>query len=272
MIQPHSTPAGPPALDVKDLGKRYAGADHDALKGVDLMVPRGQVVAVVGSSGCGKTTLLRLIAGLEVPDTGTIRVAGDLVAGPGTWVHPEERGVGMVFQDFALFPHLRVTENVSYGLRRLAKAERKERTEWMLELVGLQDLGGRFPEQLSGGQQQRVALARALAPGPRLLLLDEPFSSLDVPLKVALQEELAELLVASDVPALLVVHDVEDVVALAREVVVLRHGCVVGSGRPTVLCQQPGDPYVAGLFERLRMPAGNRLVMGPEGPEDPPGG
>ncbi len=268
MIQPTPPTPQPPALEARGLGKRYAGADHDALAAIDLTVAHDQVIAVVGSSGCGKTTLLRLIAGLEVPDRGTIDVGGRTVAGPDTWVHPEARGVGMVFQDFALFPHLRVRDNVAYGLQRLPRAERRPRADEMLRLVGLERFGDRYPGQLSGGQQQRVAIARALAPSPRLLLLDEPFSSLDVPLKVALQEELATLLASSGVPALLVAHDVEDVVALANEVVVLRDGAVVGSGRPAVLCQRPDDPYIAGLFERLRTPAGNRLVVPPELTDD----
>jgi iron(III) transport system ATP-binding protein len=244
----------PPALELEGVGKRYPRAAEAALSGVNLRVGPGELVAVVGASGCGKTTLLRLIGGLEFPDTGTIRLDGEVVAGGTAWTPPERRGVGLVFQDFALFPHLRVSDNVAYGLRRLPRSERRERTERMLDLVGLAELRERYPHQLSGGQQQRVALARALAPAPRLLLLDEPFSNLDTPLKIVLQKELARLLEASGVPTLLVVHEVEDIVALADRVVVLRDGRVVREGRPEELHTDPGDAYVAGFFARLRIP------------------
>jgi len=244
----------PPALELEGVGKRYPGAAEAALGEVSLRVGPGELVAVVGASGCGKTTLLRLIAGLEFPDRGAIRLGGEVVAGESTWVPPERRGVGLVFQDFALFPHLRVSDNVAYGLRHLPRTERRERTGRMLELVGLNGLSERYPHQLSGGQQQRVALARALAPAPRLLLLDEPFSNLDTPLKIVLQKELARLLEASGVPTLLVVHEVEDIVALADRVVVMREGQVVREGTPVGLHTNPGDAYVAGFFARLRIP------------------
>jgi len=195
-----------------------------------------------------------------VPDAGCVRIAGDEVACEGVWVHPEARGVGMVFQDFALFPHLTVRTNIAYGLHRMGRKERDERTSEMLAMIGMEELGSRYPQQLSGGQQQRVALARALAPRPRILLLDEPFSNMDLPLKVGLQLELADLLRRSGVPTLIVVHDVEDVVILAHEVVILREGRVVKAGSIAGLCQDPGDAYVAGFFERLRTPTGNRFL------------
>ncbi|MFW6088416.1 MAG: ABC transporter ATP-binding protein [Gemmatimonadota bacterium] len=247
-------PALPPALELDGVGKRYPGAVDPALSDVSLRVGPGELVAVVGASGCGKTTLLRLIAGLEFPDEGVIRLGGQVVAGEAAWVPPERRGVGLVFQDFALFPHLCVSDNVAYGLRHLPRAERRARTGQMLELVGLNELRERYPHQLSGGQQQRVALARALAPAPRLLLLDEPFSNLDTPLKIVLQKELARLLEASGVPTLLVVHEVEDIVALADRVAVMREGHVVREGTPVGLHTSPGDAYVAGFFARLRIP------------------
>jgi len=256
-------PVQPPALELERVAKRYPGTTDTALSEVSLRVGPGELVAVVGASGCGKTTLLRLIAGLEFPDAGIVRLGGETVAGGATWVPPERRGVGLVFQDFALFPHLRVSDNVAYGLRHLPRAERRERVERMLELVGLNELRERYPHQLSGGQQQRVALARALAPEPRLLLLDEPFSNLDTPLKIVLQKELARLLEASGVPTLLVVHEVEDIVALADRVVVLREGRVVREGTPAGLHTNPGDAYVAGFFARLRIPG---CVPVPSGP------
>jgi iron(III) transport system ATP-binding protein len=248
------------ALTLRGVSKRYPGATHDALASVDLHVPPGGVTAVVGSSGCGKTTLLRLVAGLEVPDAGSIHLGDEEVAGDGAWVQPEARGVGMVFQDFALFPHLKVVDNVAYGLRRRGRRARQERAREILAMVGMEEMAGRYPHQLSGGQQQRVALARALAPEPRVLLLDEPFSNMDLPLKAGLQLELAPLLRRSGVPTLIVVHDIEDVVTLADQVVILRDGKVAREGALARLCQDPGDAYVAGFFERLRTPTGNRFV------------
>jgi len=255
---PSDTPSA--ALTIRGLRKRYPGANHDALAGVDLDVGMGQVTAVVGASGCGKTTLLRLVAGLEVPDEGSIRVGGEEVASDDVWVQPEKRGVGMVFQEFALFPHLTVHDNVAYGLRGMSRTKRTERVMEMLRLNGLEDYADRHPHQLSGGQQQRVALARALAPKPRLFLLDEPFSNMDLPLKVRLQIELASLIRRSEVPTLIVVHDLEDVVTLADRVVILKEGTVVREGSIARLCQDPGDTYVAGFFERLRSPTGNRFI------------
>ncbi|MEX2471984.1 MAG: ABC transporter ATP-binding protein [Gemmatimonadota bacterium] len=257
---PTDTPP-PPALRLENVGKRYPGADCDALRGVDLEIRDRELVAVVGQSGCGKTTLLRIIAGLEVPDSGTVRIGGKVVAGSGVWVPPEHRGVGLVFQDFALFPHLTVEKNIAYGLRGLPRARRAEQTAKMLELVDLEGLGGRYPHQLSGGQQQRVALARALAPEPSVLLLDEPFSNLDAPLKASLREGLTRVLRRTGVPTLLVVHDVEDVVVLSKRVAVLKDGQIVQEGSPIGLCQNPGDPYVARFFERLRTPDANRFPI-----------
>jgi iron(III) transport system ATP-binding protein len=248
-------------LRLEDVGKRFPGADSDALRDVDLELRDHELLAVVGQSGCGKTTLLRIIAGLEVPDRGTVTIDGRKVAGPGAWVAPEHRGVGLVFQDFALFPHLTVEKNVAYGLRGLSRAERAERTARMLELVELDGFGGRYPHQLSGGQQQRVALARALAPEPKVLLLDEPFSNLDAPLKSALREGLMRVIRRTGVPTLLVVHDVEDVVVLANRVMVMREGRIVREGSPIGLCQDPGDPYVARFFDRLKTPEANRFPV-----------
>ena len=259
-LKPKASPGPAGTLTLRGVGKRYPGATHDALTSVDLAVAPGGVTAVVGASGCGKSTLLRLVAGLEVPDGGSIHIGDQEVAGEGTWVQPEARGVGMVFQDFALFPHLTVLGNVAYGLFKMGRRERRERGRDVLALMRMEEMAGRYPHQLSGGQQQRVALARALAPEPRVLLLDEPFCNMDLPLKGALQLELASLLHGSGVPTLIVVHDVEDVVTLADEVVILREGRVVERGTMAGLCRNPRDAYVAGFFERLRSPKGNRFI------------
>jgi iron(III) transport system ATP-binding protein len=246
-----------PVLSVEGLTKRYTRGAAPAVSEVDLRVGAGELVAVVGESGCGKSTLLRLVAGLEVPDGGEIRIGGRAVANGRAWIPPERRGVGMVFQDFALFPHMTAEQNIVYGLGRLPRAERRPRAEAMLELVGLAGYDRRYPHQLSGGQQQRVALARALAPEPSLLLLDEPFSSLDTTLKRALREELGDILRRTHTTALLVVHDAEDVLVLADRAAVMRAGRVVQEGDPQRLYRQPSDEYVAHFFGETNVLAGH---------------
>jgi iron(III) transport system ATP-binding protein len=245
---PGADPEARPMLVLEGLVKQYSRTAAAAVSSVSLSVADGEVLGLVGESGCGKSTLLRLVAGLEVPDGGTIAIAGRTVAGPRAWVPPERRGVGLVFQDFALFPHLRAVDNVAYGLISVPRRERRGRAEEVLELVGLHGLGGRFPHELSGGQQQRVALARALAPEPRLILLDEPFSNLDSALKRTLRDELAEILGRTGITAVLVVHDAEDVMALADRVAVMRAGRVRQVETPDFLYSQPRDEYVARFF------------------------
>ena len=175
------------ALELHGLTKTFPGMERPAVRDVSLEVAEGEILALVGASGSGKTTLLRMIAGLEVPTSGTIAIAGRTVCDGRSFTPPERRGASLVFQDYALFPHLDVTRNVAYGLRRLGRRERKERVREVLALVGLEELADRYPHELSGGQQQRVALARALAPRPEVLLLDEPFSNLDRVLKARIQ-------------------------------------------------------------------------------------
>ncbi len=229
-----------PMIRVESLNKRF-GAVH-ALRDAALEVARGEWVALLGPSGCGKTTLLRSVAGFERPDAGRVEIDGREVAGPGTWVAPEHRWVGTVFQDYALFPHLDVAANVGFGL---ARRERSARTAELLELVGLPGLGGRYPDELSGGQRQRVALARALAPRPELVLLDEPWNAIDPLTRAAMRDEVARILHEADVTALIVTHDREEAFTLADRIAVMRDGEVVQTGRAEELYFEPADRWTA---------------------------
>jgi iron(III) transport system ATP-binding protein len=235
-------------LETHGLGKRYAGASDFALRNVDLTVASGEVVAVVGESGCGKTTLLRLIAGLETPTTGEVVLGGALASTPRSVLPPEERAVGLVFQDYALFPHLSVHGNIEFGLHRAPKKQRNARVGEVLDMVGLADYGRRYPHELSGGQQQRVALARALAPDPLLLLLDEPFSNLDVVSRAAVREEIGQTVRAAGTTALFVVHDLDDVLTVADRIAILKDGVLQQIDSPRGVYQRPADEYVARLF------------------------
>lgn len=206
-------------VDVCNLCFAYGGTC--VLQNHSLTMSQGEIVGIVGPSGCGKSTLLRLIAGLEEPTDGSIEIAGQTVVNDATFVPPDRRGVGMVFQDYSLFPHLTVAENIEFGLHRWPRSKRKQRLREMLELVHLQGMEERYPHELSGGQQQRVALARALAPEPAILLMDEPFSSLDANLKAEIRTELREILAKSGTTCLLVSHDQQDVEAICDRAVVI---------------------------------------------------
>jgi iron(III) transport system ATP-binding protein len=207
--------------------------------GASLTVERGQLVALLGPSGSGKTSLLRLIAGFESPDGGTIAIGGRPVAGPGVWVEPEHRRVGMVFQDGALFPHLTVERNVGFG------DASPDRVTECLELVGLADRARAYPHELSGGERQRVALARALAPAPDVILLDEPFASLDAGLRITLREQVLAILRAAEASALLVTHDQHEALSLADVVVVMRAGRVEQAGSPEEIYRRPATRWMA---------------------------
>jgi iron(III) transport system ATP-binding protein len=214
-----------------------------AVKNLDLEVRRGEILALLGPSGCGKTTTLRLIAGFEAPDSGKVEVGGRMVAGTQANVPPEKRRVGMVFQDYALFPHLSVEQNVAYGLP--SGKRRNGRVEEVLALTHLEGLGDRMPHELSGGQQQRVALARALAPEPAVVLLDEPFSNLDASLRVRVRSEMRQILRDAGVTAVFVTHDQEEALSLADEVAVMMRGTVVQSAPPETLYHRPATREVA---------------------------
>jgi len=235
------------AVEIRTLGKVYRGGTR-ALQDFDLTVSDGEIVAVVGESGCGKSTLLRVIAGLEDATEGTVSLHGQTVASPRGAVPTERRGVAMVFQEHALFPHLRVRDNVAFGLQARSTSETVERVAEALDLVGIPDLGARFIHELSGGQRQRVALARALAPAPRILLLDEPLSSLDVRLRGALRDDIMRLLRARGTTALWVTHHPEDALTVADRALVLESGVTAQLGDPETLYHRPVSPYVARMF------------------------
>ena len=227
-----------------------------AVREVSLEIERGELMAVLGPSGCGKTTLLRTIAGFERPDAGSVVVGDEVVAGSGRFVPPERRRIGMVFQDDALFPHLTVEANIAFGLSRRPREEREELTRRTLELVGLQHKTGRPPHELSGGERQRVALARALAPEPEVVLLDEPFSSLDATLRADLRREVELILRDAEATALLVTHDQEEALSLADRLAVMREGRIVQVGAPEEVYGRPASRWAAQFVGEVNVLAG----------------
>jgi iron(III) transport system ATP-binding protein len=232
-------------LDIHGLAKSFN--DHTVLDHIDLQVPPGSTTAVVGSSGCGKTTLLRLVAGFERPDEGTIAISGRAVASPQRSVAPHKRSVGYVAQDGALFPHLTVEQNIAYGLTGSARSSGvRDRVAELLETVSLDaSYASRRPHQLSGGQQQRVALARALARKPELMLLDEPFSALDTGLRASTRKAVAQLLADAGVTTLLVTHDQEEALSIADQIAVMRDGRFTQVGSPRDVYRKPKDRFTA---------------------------
>lgn len=231
------------AIRVRDVEKRFGQAV--ALDRFHLDVHSGAILTLLGPSGSGKTTALRLIAGFDRPDRGWIEIEGTSVVDRSTFVPPERRRVGMVFQDYALFPHLTVARNVAYGVR---KPMRRRRVREVLDLVGLEGKEDRFPHELSGGEQQRVALARALAPEPGVILLDEPFSNLDAALRARVRNEVAAILRRAGTTAVFVTHDQEEALSMSDFVAVMRDGTVVQAARPADLYQNPRDEWVAGFL------------------------
>lgn len=223
---------------------------------LSLSLAEGEIGCLLGASGCGKTTVLRAIAGFEPVRAGAIRLHDDIVAAPHRSLPPEARRIGVVFQDYALFPHLTVADNVGFGLHRVTPSQRRSRVADMLELVGLAHVEQRYPHELSGGQQQRVALARALAPQPRLMLMDEPFSNLDVTLRERLAEEVRAILKRAGATAILVTHDQREAFAVADRVGVMTGGNLRQWDTPYALYHQPADRYVAGFIgEGVLLPA-----------------
>ena len=236
---------GAPVLELDGLRKSYG--TEPVVEGLSLSVREGEILTLLGPSGCGKTTTLRLIAGLERPDGGAVRLNGESMSGS-SFVSPEDRGVGVVFQEFALFPHLTARENVAFGLKDRPDDEVEARVDELLELVDLAGQGDSYPDQLSGGQQQRVALARSLAPEPDILLLDEPFSNLDVDLRVEMREEVREIIKRTGVTAVSVTHDQEEALSISDRVAVMTDGRIEQIGEPETVFQHPESRFVAAFL------------------------
>lgn len=230
------------AIELHEVTKTYRGAEEPAVRSVSLVVEQGALVTLLGPSGSGKTTILRLIAGFERAEIGTILLGGKRVSGQGVWVAPERRGVGMVFQDYALFPHLTVAGNVAFGYRG---RDKQDRIEEVLALVDLTGYEARYPHELSGGQQQRVALARALARRPVVVLLDEPFSDLDAGLRARMRGELRRILRSAGATAVIVSHDQADALAISDQIVVLKEGAIQQIGSPREIYESPSNRFVA---------------------------
>jgi iron(III) transport system ATP-binding protein len=239
-------------IRLEGVTKRFG--DVVAVDRASFCVDRGDVVALLGPSGCGKTTLLRLVAGFERPDEGSVQVDDRLVSGNGSWVPPEQRRIGMVFQDYALFPHLTVAENVGFGLPRRLRAGRVSE---LLSIVGLDGLGRRYPHELSGGQQQRVAVARALAPAPELVLLDEPWSNVDPSLRESLRAEVTEVIRPLGFTVVLVTHDREEAFSLADRIALMRNGQVIQEGPSEELYFAPVDRWAAEFVGAANVLTGN---------------
>ena len=235
-----------PALTLNGVSRRYGSVS--AATSLDLTVTAGEMLTVIGPSGCGKSTMLRMIAGLERPDSGTITIAGEVVAGRRQYQEPEHRRVGLVFQDHALFPNLTVAKNIAFGLNRLPVRERQKRVAEVLELVRLDHLAARYPHELSGGEQQRVALARALAPRPAVVLLDEPFSSLDETLRGRVRADIVAVLQETGTTSLLVTHDQTEALSVGNRVVVMREGVIEQTDTPEKVFEQPSTRFVASFM------------------------
>ncbi|MEL6602220.1 MAG: ABC transporter ATP-binding protein [Cyanobacteria bacterium J06614_10] len=243
--------ASDPVLSCRMITKRFDAAVAPAVNRVGFELQTGELLGLLGPSGCGKTTLLRLVAGFERPESGEIVLSGRRVYGPGGWVPPEHRHVGVVFQDYALFPHLNVVENVAFGLKQLCrrgqlpKRQIQQLAVEAIALVGLTGMEKRFPHELSGGQQQRIALARALAPRPPLILLDEPFSNLDVQVRLYLRQEVRDILKSIGASGIFVTHDQEEALAISDKVAVMQAGQLVQLGTPEGIYQNPASRFIA---------------------------
>lgn len=259
----------PAILHLEQLSRQFSPHEPPAVDHVSLTLQAGDLLALLGPSGCGKTTLLRLVAGFEKPQTGMITVNGQPVAGGGHWIPPEARRLGMVFQDYALFPHLTVADNVAFGLtldRKRATSGVRARVAETLALVGLESLSQRYPHELSGGQQQRVALARALAPQPALVLLDEPLSNLDAQVRQRLRLEIRQILRSAGASGIFVTHDREEAMAISDRVGVMRQGQLEQIDTPEQIYWQPRSRFVAAFVAQTNFVPARRCESGWETP------
>ena len=238
-------------IELNNISKRYQESADFAVNDVSFSLEKGEILALVGESGSGKTTLLRLIAGLEHPDSGCIQLNGEVIVSGRKSLPTNKRKTGMVFQDYALFPHLTIFENVAFGLKGLKKKETKQRVYDTIELTGLKEDLKKYPHQLSGGQQQRVALARSLAPRPELLLMDEPFSNLDTILRDQVREEVRQIIKNLGITAILVTHDTRDAFSTADKIAVMREGKLLQIDTPDTLYNDPNSSYIAELFGKF---------------------
>ncbi len=240
-------------LRVTNLTKYFDFNEPPIVDKVSFTVEQEEIFAILGPSGCGKTTTLRLLAGFERSDEGSIQLKGQTLECPYNHINPEKRGIGFVFQDYALFPHLTVLENVMFGLQKLSRGERNHRALEILELIGMKSFKDRKPQELSGGQQQRVALARALAPRPEIILMDEPFSNLDAVLRESTRNEVRKILKASKMSAVLVTHDQEEALSVADRIGVMENGRIVQIGTPEDVYYRPKTKFVANFLGRTNL-------------------
>ena len=232
-------------IELENIQKLFNRVDKPAVDQLNLSIDQGEIITLLGPSGCGKTTILRMIAGFEQPTHGKIRIREDIVYSDKRFVPPEKRGVGMVFQDYALFPHLNIEKNIAFGLNKWRRSEKKARVAEILELVGLGKYGKRYPNELSGGQQQRVSLARALAPKPNVVLMDEPFSNLDAGLREKMRHDIVDILKKANTTAIIVTHDQKDAFAVSDRVVVMNEGIIQQVAHPRDIYRCPSNCFVA---------------------------
>jgi iron(III) transport system ATP-binding protein len=249
-----------PLLKVDNISAGYG--QQRVIEALSFHVNRGEIVSLLGPSGCGKTTALRAIAGFEPVTEGQILIEQKLASAPGMTIPPEQRSIGMVFQDYALFPHLTIGENIAFGLKKKPAVDRKVQVDHLLDATGLTGMGGRYPHELSGGQQQRVALARALAPRPTILLMDEPFSNLDIELRERLSVEVRDLLKSEGISGILVTHDQHEAFAVSDKVGVMRDGQILQWDTPYNLYHEPNGRFVADFIGQGRFIPG--VVRTPE--------
>lgn len=238
-------------VSIKNVSKSFDNGKVKALQEVSFSVEKGEVVSIIGESGSGKTTLIRLLTGLDTVDNGEIFLKEQLISSDKIFISPEKRRIGLVFQDYALFPHLTVFENIAYGISK--QSDKKERVAEMLNTVALVGFEKRYPHELSGGQQQRVAIARALAPNPELIILDEPFSNLDIILRNQLREEVASIIKKTKKTAIFITHDIKDATTISDKIIVLQNGKVLQQGCISELCNNPNSNYVELLFKEYHI-------------------